>query len=103
MRFDRWTTIERDGREIEINVEFDATPFVPATYWQPAEGGEIEILAVFDGATALDPPLTEAEESKVMDYLYESLDESDFDDEPDPDWLRDSRIDDALTERTNNG
>ena len=59
MRFDRWATIERGDREIEISVEFDATPFVPATYWQPQEGGEIEILAVFADGVTLDPPLSE--------------------------------------------
>ncbi len=97
MSFDRWTTIERDGEEIEINVEFDATPIVSATYWQPAEGGEIEILAVFAGGVALDPPLTDAEESKVLDYLGESLSPDDFDDGPDPDDWRDQMIDDRLT------
>ncbi len=98
MRFDRSTTIHRDGRDIDISVEFDATPFVSATYWQPAEGGEIEILAVYDGATAIDPPLTDAEESQVLDHLYESLSDADFDDGgPDPDDWRDRRIDDALT------
>lgn len=95
--FERWKTIVRGDEEIELNVEFTATPFVSATYWQPAEGGEIEITAVFANGVALDPPLTDAEESVVLDYLFESLDDSDFDDGPDPDDWRDSRIDDRLT------
>ncbi len=81
MKFDRNTTISRDGEDVEINVEYDATPYISATYWGPAEGGEIEIPAVTLEATGapLGPPLTEDEESKVLDYLYESMDESDFD------------------------
>lgn len=95
--FDRWTTIVRNDEDLEINVEYTATPFVPATYLQPAEGGEIEITAVFFNGVALDPPLSEAEESKVVDYLYESMDDSDFDDGPDWDAEYDRRRDDRLT------
>lgn len=97
MKFDRSTTIIRDDREIEIVVEYDATPFVPATYWQPAEGGEIEILGAFVEGGALDPPLTEEEEGAIIDYLYESMGDRDFDDGPDDDYERDRRIDDRLT------
>lgn len=101
--FDRWTIIERGDDDLVINVEFDATPFVPAqTYGPaencyPAEGGEIEITAVFHNGVALDPPLTDAEEAKIIGYLEESLNDGDFDDGPDPDDWRDARIDDRLT------
>jgi hypothetical protein len=33
-------------REVELLVTYSMTPVVPATYWQPAEGGEIEIVSV---------------------------------------------------------
>lgn len=33
-------------REIELVVTYSMTAPVPATYWQPAEGGEIEIVSV---------------------------------------------------------
>jgi hypothetical protein len=33
-------------REVELRVTYSMTPVVPATYWQPAEGGEIEIVSV---------------------------------------------------------
>lgn len=78
--FDKWTTIVRGDEELEINVEFTATPMIPATWFDPAEGGEIEITAVFLDGVAISPPLTDAEESKVLDYLYDSLDDRDFDD-----------------------
>lgn len=101
--FDKWTTIVRGDEEIEINVEFTATPFVPAqTYGPaencyPAEGGEIEITAVFVDGIAIDPPLTDDEEAKVIDYLQESLSDDDFDDEPDWDFEYDRRRDERLT------
>ncbi len=30
-------------REIEVTVTYIVTDRVPATYWQPAEGGEVEL------------------------------------------------------------
>lgn len=97
----KWTTIERDGEELEINVEFDATPFDPGNTYglpencYPAEGGEIEITAVFLNGVAIDPPLTDKEADKIADWLSENLD--DDDDGPDPDDWRDARIDARLT------
>ena len=86
-RFDRWMELERNGELIEINVEYDASPIVSATYWQPAEGGEIEITAVFLNNVAID--LTDAEEVLVDAYVTRHHDEADRDDGPDPDYQRD--------------
>jgi hypothetical protein len=61
--------IERGDDELEITVDYDATPFVDATYWQPAEGGEIEITAVTHDGMPI--TLTEAEESRVIDSCKE--------------------------------
>ena len=33
-------------REVDLVVTYSVTPFVAATYWQPAEGGECEIVSV---------------------------------------------------------
>jgi hypothetical protein len=99
--FDKWTTIERGDEELEINVEFDATPYIPAkTYGlpencYPAEGGEIEITAVFHNGIALDPPLTEDEEDKIISWLAENM--PDDDDGPDPDEWYGARRDDRMT------
>ena len=30
----------------DLRVTYEMTPVVPATYWQPAEGGEVEIVSV---------------------------------------------------------
>ncbi len=30
----------------DLRVTYEVTPFVAATYWQPAEGGECEIISV---------------------------------------------------------
>ena len=46
MRFPFTHYIERGDEEIELSVIYDVSEFVPATYWQPAEGGEVEIISV---------------------------------------------------------
>ena len=46
MRFPFTTTIERGDEEIELTVIYSVTPFVAATYYQPAEGGEVEVVSV---------------------------------------------------------
>ena len=94
-RFDRWMEIERNGELVELNVEYDATPIVDATYWQPAEGGEIEITAVFLNNVALD--LTDAEETLVHAYVTRHHDEADCYDGPDDDYEYDRMRDDRLT------
>jgi hypothetical protein len=35
-----------NSSEIVATVEFTVTPFIPATWWDPAEGGEIEVQGV---------------------------------------------------------
>lgn len=84
--FTRTWYVDRDPDEIEVVVEYTATPYIPEqTYGlpencHPAEGGEIEIDSVKIAGTdiAIDPPLTEAEESRLIDHLFESMDDSDF-------------------------
>jgi len=39
-----WAELVRDGEDVEVDVQYTCTPFIPATHTQPAEGGEIEIL-----------------------------------------------------------
>ena len=46
MRFPFTHYIERGDEEIELHVIYDVTPVVAATYWQPAEGGEVELISV---------------------------------------------------------
>lgn len=93
-RFDRWIELERNGELVEINVEYDATPIVSATYWQPAEGGEIEITAVFLNGVAID--LTDAEDALVYAEIEKHHDDSDFNDGPDCDYEYDRMRDDRL-------
>lgn len=52
-------------REIELVVTYSMTPPVAATYWQPGEGGEVEIVSVTHEGKPF--TLTDAEE----DALYE--------------------------------
>lgn len=96
--FAHWFEVEHDGADIEVLARFTFSPFVPATYWQPAEGGEIEIV----GAETINKvdilaQLSDAavEELREQIELHSEL----FDpcDGPDPDDMRDRRIDDRLT------
>jgi hypothetical protein len=52
-------------RELELTVTYSMTAPVAATYWQPAEGGEIEIESVKCGDRLI--PLTE----ELLDALYQ--------------------------------
>ena len=54
-----------DEREIELVVTYSVTPFVEATYWQPAEGGECEIVSIkHDGKEF---SLTAEEEDAILE------------------------------------
>lgn len=45
--FDYAADIELGGMNLEVDIEYDVSYFTPATYMQPAEGGEVEdILGV---------------------------------------------------------
>lgn len=52
-------------REAEIRVTYQVTPFVEATHWQPAEGGEVEIISVkYQGKACL---LSQEEEDALVE------------------------------------
>lgn len=53
-------------REIEVTVTYIVTDRVPATYWQPAEGGEVEVVSVKHGGAELH---TTREEDNVLQDL----------------------------------
>lgn len=66
-KFTFTTYIEREDDELELRVTYDVTPFREATYWQPAEGGEVELIeAVFVESDTHPAPLTDAEEAKLI-------------------------------------
>src|SRR3546814_21001266 len=92
-----WFEVEHDGADIELLARFTFSPFVPATYWQPAEGGEIEIV----GAETINKVDTIAQlsASAVEDLRAKIAFHSDlFDpyDGTDPADERDTRNDDLL-------
>lgn len=70
--------IERDGVEMELTVKGNVTPIRPATMRDPEEGGEIEIESVVD-EQGNEVELTDAEESKAQEAIYEALPEPDED------------------------
>lgn len=52
-------------REIELVVTYSVTPFVEATHWQPAEGGECEIVSIKQGGKEFS--LTQEEEDALLE------------------------------------
>lgn len=92
-----WFEIEHEGRDIEVLARFTFSPFIPATYWQPAEGGEIEIV----GAETIGKvDIIDQLSAETLEELSEQIElhsERYVDDGPDPDDARDRMIDDRLT------
>lgn len=92
-----WFEIEYEGKDIEVLARFTFSPFVPATYWQPAEGGEIEII----GAETIGKvDIIDQLSAEALEELAEQieLNSARYEDHgPDPDDARDRMIDDRLT------
>jgi hypothetical protein len=64
-RFPFETSVERDGKEIDVSVIYSVTPYVPATYWQPAEGLEVELISVKRDGKEFN--LTDKEEGEIIE------------------------------------
>lgn len=45
-------TFHTEQNGVELTVVYRVSPFIPATYWQPAEGGEVEIISITGGDVA---------------------------------------------------
>lgn len=71
------TEIVRGDDVFEVEVEYTCTPFIAATYWEPAEGGEVEITDTQCNGEYF--ALTDAEETKVSNEA-ENRAHSDFED-----------------------
>lgn len=72
-------------RELELLVTYSVTPPVAATYWQPAEGAEVEIISVEHNDKPF--PLSEEEEDALLeqavgramdDLANDAADEADY-------------------------
>ena len=79
------TELARGDDDFELDVTYTCTPFVGATYWQPAEGGECEIETITLGGKPF--ALTDAEEDAVLeqaiarsheDMAEDAADEADY-------------------------
>lgn len=64
-----------DEAETEITVEYSISPYYAATWNDPAEGGEVEIIKAFNETDA-DIKLTDAEHEKFCNHIAENHDHS---------------------------
>ena len=71
--FAAYITRGRMEREYELDVTYSVTPRVPATYWKPAEGGEIEILDVRHNGALF--ATTREEDDQLYDTACERADD----------------------------
>lgn len=72
-------------QEIELRVTYSMTPVVPATYWQPAEGGEIDIVSVTHNGKPF--TLTDAEEDALVEQaIARSVDDWADEQAAEADW-----------------
>jgi len=62
-------TFTRDDEDITIGFDYEMTPYVAATWHDPAEGGEIEELATYTLA-GRQFDLTEAETARLEEYIW---------------------------------
>ena len=63
--FTFYTTVGK--READIMVTYSMTPPVAATYWQPAEGAEVEVIRIDDAKTGKAVFLSQDEEGAVFE------------------------------------
>ena len=71
-------TIERDGQEIDLEIEYEVAPYCagntygPPEFCEPPSGGEVEeMTATLDGQEF---PLTDAERKKIEQHIYDTHD-----------------------------
>lgn len=84
-------TLTRGEQTITLDVEYDVAAYLPATWHDPAEGGELTELHVkFEGT---DFTLTDAERDALEQHIYETHDYSDDGYDPEGDHLADRSLD----------
>jgi hypothetical protein len=78
---DRWKELFGDVEEVdEIDVDGLAVPYSPGTWNDPPEGGYCEDITVKYNGQDLTDDLTEKAMDRINTRLYESLDDSRYDD-----------------------
>lgn len=90
-----WFTVDDGGADLDVFVTFTVSPIVPATYGQPAEGGEIELLSAEpEGRCDILDSLSDASQAHIREQI--AVDSERFGNSgPDPDYLRDLHMERA--------
>lgn len=66
-----------DGTETAVTVEFTQTPNISATWDDPAEGGEVEIVKAHTEAEGWSAKYSDAENEKWTTWLMENHEDDD--------------------------
>lgn len=80
-------TIERDGEDIELDIDYEVAPYTPAKLSGPpedcheAEGGEVTSMTAYRNGHEF--KLTDAEAAKVEQHIYDNHDYAEDAYEPD--------------------
>ena len=72
-------TLEREGSDIDCFVTYTVSQYWPATYWEPASGGEIEIISIV-GPDGNPLPTTVREDDEIRDFIQEHCGDELYDD-----------------------
>lgn len=68
--------------ETEVLIEYTISRYYPATWDDPAEGGEVEIIKTWEnGGVGAPVDLTAAEEDKFREVIAETHEEEERDDD----------------------
>jgi hypothetical protein len=85
-------------REIELRVTYSMTAPVAATYWQPAEGAEVEIVSIKHDGQPFE--VSEAEEDALLEQAKDRAhDDWEEDIAAEAEWRADQRRDKLLMDR----
>lgn len=69
------STLEINGEEIDVSVEAEVFAGAAATYWQPEDPGEIDIVSV-KGPDGKEIELTPAQEGSLQEQAFFAVEDS---------------------------
>lgn len=86
--------VDHDNQDLPVVVTFTVSKYYPATYLQPAEGNEVEIISIItETGEDITDFVTPTSWDRIVDYIQTYPEEFYYQALPDPDYLRDLKYD----------